>query len=104
MEAFQGSLDDLEGLGARVAGISADTFASQGAFAERNGITFPLLSDWPAFQTISTFGVGMEGSNVAQRTTFVFDADGVLRTVIDAPGDPTAHATGALAAVTEIVG
>ena len=104
MRAFQESLGELERLGARVAGISADTFASQGAFAETNGITFPLLSDWPDFKTIATFGVGREGSPTAQRATFVFDASGVLRAVVDDQRDMNAHPVGALAAVKEIAG
>jgi peroxiredoxin len=104
MRAFQQSIDELEGLGARVAGVSADTFASQGAFAEANGITFPLLSDWPDFATIAAFGVGREGSTIAQRATFVFDAEGVLQAVVDDPRDMNAHPAGALAAVKAIAG
>jgi peroxiredoxin len=104
MRAFQQSIDELEGLGARVAGISADTFASQGAFAEASGITFPLLSDWPNFKTIASFGVGRDGSTTAQRATFVFDSGGVLRAVVDDQRDLNAHPEGALAAVKEIAG
>ena len=104
MRAFRQSIDELEGLGARVAGVSADTFASQGAFAEANGITFPLLSDWPEFETIAAFGVGREGSTIAQRATFVFDADGVLQAEVDDARDMNAHPQGALAAVKAIAG
>ena len=104
MRAFQQSLGELEGLGARVAGISSDTFAAQGAFAEANGITFPLLSDWPDFKTIATFGVGREGSPTAMRATFVFDGEGVLRAVVDDQRDMNAHPAGALEAVKAIAG
>jgi peroxiredoxin len=104
MRAFQQSIDELKGLGARVAGISADTFASLGAFAEANGITFPLLSDWSDYQTIGTFGVERKGSPTAQRATFVFDAAGVLRAVVDDQRDMNAHPERALAAVKEIAG
>jgi peroxiredoxin len=104
MRGFQQNLAELESLGARVAGISSDTFASQGAFAEANGFTFPLLSDWPDLLTIDTFGVRREGAKVAQRATFVFDAAGVLTAVIDDQRDMNAHPQGALAAVKAIAG
>ena len=104
MRGFQSNIQELESLGARVMGVSADTFASLGGFAEKNGLTFPLLSDWPDFKTIATFGVQREGSTVAMRATFVFDAEGVLRAVIDDQRDMEAHPTGALAAVKELAG
>lgn len=104
MRGFQQNIEELESLGARVAGVSADTFASQGAFAEASGLTFQLLSDWPDLATIETFGVRREGAQVAQRATFIFDAGGVLRTVIDDPRDMNAHPAGALAAVKELAG
>ncbi len=104
MRAFQQNIEELESLGARVAGVSADTFASQGAFAEANGITFPLLSDWPNLETIDTFGVRREGAQSALRTTFVFDAAGKLVSVIDDQRDMNAHPTGALEAVKALTG
>jgi peroxiredoxin len=103
MRGFQSAIADFEALNARVAGVSADTFAAQGGFAEKNDITFQLLSDWPDLSTIETFGVRREGAQVAMRYTFVFDADGVLREVVDDQGDMNAHPTGALEAVKRIV-
>jgi peroxiredoxin len=103
MRAFQSALSDFEALNARVAGVSADTFAAQGAFAEKNDITFQLLSDWPDLKTIETFGVRREGAQVAMRTTHVFDTEGVLQRVIDDQRDMNAHAEGALEAVKKIV-
>jgi peroxiredoxin Q/BCP len=103
MRAFQSALSDFEDLNARVAGVSADTFAAQGAFAEQNNLTFQLLSDWPDLSTIQTFGVQREGAQVAMRTTFVFDTEGVLQAVIDDQRDMNVHAEGALEAVKRIV-
>ena len=40
-----------------------------------------------------------EGSDVARRVTFVFDAGGVVRAVIDEPREMQAHPDGALEAV-----
>ena len=104
MRGFQQRIEELETLGARVAGVSADTFASQGAFAEANDISFQLLSDWPDLSTIEAFGVRRDDAQVAQRTTFIFDADGVLKAVIDDQRDMNAHPEGALEAVKALVG
>ena len=104
MRGFQEAIGDLESLGARVAGVSSDTFAALGAFAEQNGIQFPLLSDWPQYQTIQAFGIGREGSPTASRATFIFDAQGVLRAVVDDQRDMNAHPQGALKIVRELAG
>jgi peroxiredoxin len=79
--------------------VSADTWATNRAFAEADGLEFPLLSDWPDGQAIAAFGVGRAGSSTAARVTFVFDTGGVVRAIIDAAGDVEAHAIGALEAV-----
>ena len=99
MEGFQARLGDLTALGARVAGVSADTWATQGAFAEAIGAEFPLLSDWPNYNTIAAFGVGMERGPTAMRVTFVFDAEGVLAERFEEQGDMDAHPAFALDAV-----
>ena len=104
MQGFQRIREQLEDLGAQVVGVSTDTWASQGAFAEKNGIEFPLLSDWPDYKTIGAFGVQREGSSVATRATFVFDAGGVVRAVIDDQRNMQAHPDGALEAVKELAG
>lgn len=104
MRGFQQAKAELEGLGARVVGVSADTAPAQGAFAEANGIEFSLLSDWPENQTMRAFGADSDGGPTAVRVTFVFDADGVLRAVIDDASNMQAHPDGALAAVREIAG
>ena len=74
MRGFQQNIEELESLGARVAGVSADTFAAQGGFAESLGLTFELLSDWPDLATIDAFGVRREEAQVAQRALFPIEA------------------------------
>ncbi len=86
-------------MGARVVGVSADTWATQGAFSRELGLEFPLLSDWPDRETIASFGVAREGGPTARRVTFVFDAEGVLRSVIDDEREMQAHPDGAVEAV-----
>lgn len=102
MQGFQEIHEELEALGARVVGVSADTFAANGAFAEKNGFEFPLLSDWPENKTLEAFGVKREGMPVAARTTFIFDAELVIRAVVDDQRDMPAHSAGALEAVKEL--
>jgi len=99
MEAFQRRHAELVDLGARVVGVSADTWATQGAFSSELELEFPLLSDWPNYETIAAFGVGRETGPTARRVTFVFDTGGVLRQVIDDASDMAAHAEGAIAAL-----
>ena len=98
---------ELTSLGARVAGVSTDTWAANMGFAQANGFEFPLLSDWPENKTIAAFGVQREHATTAaptaMRATFIFDAEGVVRAVIDDPGDMHAHPAGAVKAVRALV-
>lgn len=61
-----------------VLGISADSPFSHNAFVEARKIPFPLLSDIHR-SVIRQYGVLDEDRNVAWRSTFVVDRDGVLR-------------------------
>lgn len=69
-------------MGGTVAAIAVTATFSQNAFAERFGITFPLLSDWGG-RTAEAYGVrydvwkGHEG--LAKRSVFVIDRGGVIR-------------------------
>ena len=58
--------------------ISADSPHSHREYAKRLGASFPLLSD--IHRTVcKQYGVWEEGRNVAYRSSFVIDAEGVLR-------------------------
>jgi peroxiredoxin (alkyl hydroperoxide reductase subunit C) len=59
-------------------GISADSRFSHIAFTKAQGFTFPLLSDIHR-KTIRDYDVLDEERNVAWRSTYVIDRDGVLR-------------------------
>ena len=64
--------------GAEVLGISADSHFCHQAFAETRGVAIPLLSD--IHRTVMrAYGVHDEERNVAFRSTFIVDKDGVLR-------------------------
>ncbi|MHA2020374.1 MAG: redoxin domain-containing protein [Candidatus Thorarchaeota archaeon] len=76
---FRDALADYNDLGANVIGISVDGIFSHAAFKEKNGIQFPLLSDWEK-TVIRAYGVvhpdlaGMR--EVAKRAVFVVGVDG----------------------------
>ena len=68
--------------GASVLGISVDSPFSNSAFAEANGISFPLLSDVHR-EAVNAYGVALAdfvipGYTVAQRSVFVVEVDGSI--------------------------
>ena len=81
MCTFSDMLTELNKINATVIGISADSPFSNGAFAEQNGINFPLLSDYDR-NTIKDYGVelddfaGMQGYTAAQRSVFIVNEEG----------------------------
>ena len=46
MKALQQNLTKLEGSDTQVLGVSMDSPFSNFAFAQQNGVTFPILGDW----------------------------------------------------------
>jgi alkyl hydroperoxide reductase subunit AhpC len=61
-----------------VLAISGDSPFCHRAFAEAQGFPFPLLSDVHR-RVMSAYGVLDEDRNVAYRSTFIVDRDGILR-------------------------
>jgi mycoredoxin-dependent peroxiredoxin len=60
--------------------ISCDPRFTLRAFADQDGLTFPLLSDfWPHGAVSSAFGVFDAERGCSRRSTFILDRDGVLR-------------------------
>jgi peroxiredoxin len=90
MCTFRDSLSALNNLDAQVLGISVDAPFSNGAFAEKNSLTFPLLSDYNR-ETVNAYGValhdfaGMKGYTAAQRSVFVIDREGMVKYAWIAP-------------------
>ena len=80
---FRDSLDSLQAAGYAVLGISPDKPAKLAKFRERDGVTFPLLSD-PEKETLTAYGAfgekTMYGKKVTGviRSTFVVDPDGKI--------------------------
>lgn len=60
--------------------VSVDSPFSLRVFAEREGLEYPLLSDfWPHGETSRAYGVFDEEKGCAVRGTFVIDKQGVVR-------------------------
>ena len=77
-------LADLNDLDANVVAITCDTPFANGAWSKQNGFGFPVLSDfWPHGETCQAYGAFNEATGSANRVTFVLDADGVIRGIID---------------------
>ena len=66
---------EFQRAGAEVFGISADTQASHERFRTKYSLPFTLLAD-PEHKLAEPYGVGREGKNSYERSTFVIDADG----------------------------
>jgi len=78
---FRDSLDALKASGIAVIGISPDAPAKLAKFVERDGLTFPLLSD-PGHAVLEEYGAWGEKSLYGKtvigviRSTVVVDAEG----------------------------
>ena len=82
--------------------MSVDPFPSQGAFAKELALPFPLLSDWPRYQTCRAYGVWRDDRPVPSRVTYVIDKGGTIRAVIESETDMEVHAREALRVLREL--
>lgn len=92
---FRDNLSSLAAAGYAVLGVSPDEVADIRAFADAEGLTFPLLADTDA-ATARAWGawgektVGDRTFEGVIRSTFVLDADGVVQRA-EYGVDPTGH-------------
>lgn len=84
--------------GAARLGISADPVDRQAAFADKEGLDYPLLSD-PDRSIARAFGVKRPGPLFNRRATFVIDTDRTVLEVIASETNMHTHADAALAAL-----
>ncbi|MDV3278648.1 MAG: peroxiredoxin [Nitrososphaerales archaeon] len=81
MCTFRDMFDELQKLNAAVVGVSVNDPFSNKAFAEKNGLQFPLLCDFKR-EVTQSYGVlwndlsGVKGYNVANRAIFVLNDKG----------------------------
>lgn len=81
---FRDSLAELNGLDATVLGVSVDGPFANVAFAEKNKLTFPVLSDYlreatRAYDVALDDFAGMVGYTASNRAVYVVDKEGVIR-------------------------
>lgn len=71
----------LEGADTQVLGVSIDSPFANHAFAQQNGITFPILGDMNAtairdYGLLKEYTIGGVKINSARRATFLIDKEG----------------------------
>jgi glutaredoxin-dependent peroxiredoxin len=76
-------LPKYESLDTQVLGVSVDVLGASKAFAEKLGLTYPLLSDFSR-DTVKKYGVMYDDPNdarfrMAKRAYFVIDKQGIIR-------------------------
>jgi len=96
MKSFQANIDKLEASDTQVLGVSMDSPFANHAFAEQNGVKFPLLADptgaaTKAYGLEQSFKIGGVDVASARRATFLIDKDGKIEeTQVDKDAvDPT---------------
>ena len=83
---FRDSMARLIDLNAQVVGVSVNDPFSNKAFAEKNRLPFPILSDYKR-EVTKTYGLelpnfaGLDGYTVAKRSIFILDQKGIIRYV-----------------------
>lgn len=84
---LQAGLPELDAAGVRLLAVSCDPMFALRAWAEQDGYTFGLLSDfWPHGRAARAFGVFDDGQGFARRGSFLLDAAGVVRWSLVHPG------------------
>jgi peroxiredoxin len=76
-------LPKYESLDTQVLGVSVDVLGALQAWAEKLGLTYPLLSDFSR-ETVKKYGVMIDNPNsayyrMAERSYFIIDKQGVIR-------------------------
>jgi len=93
--AFRDEWQRLSASGAQVLGLSLDSVESHAAFKRKHALPFPLLSD-PEGHVLRAYGVTRNAKGYASRTTFIIDAQGIIRRIFPEV-DPAVHVKDVLA-------
>lgn len=94
MCTLRDSMSQLKELGAKIYGISTDTFFALKAWGDQQRLEFPLLSDYNkeairAYDVVNPDMVGLK--NIARRAVIVIDKGGIIRyreALADARNEP----------------
>jgi peroxiredoxin len=84
MFSFRDSMARLIGLKAQVIGISVNDPFTNKAFAQKNKLPFPVLSDYnrevtKVYNLEEPDFAGLRGYSVARRSIFLLDSKGIIR-------------------------
>ncbi len=82
MCTFRDSASEMNKVSAQVFGITVDTFFALKAWADKDGLTYPLLSDFNkdvirAYGVVNPDMIGLK--DISKRAVFVIDTAGVVR-------------------------
>jgi len=90
LTGFRDRLGDFETDDTTLVAVSCDPLYSQRAFADRDGIFFPLLADyWPHGAVASAYGVFDDEQGCPTRSSFVIGKDGLIAwSMHNEPGEP----------------
>jgi len=90
--AIRDSLAALNDLDAGVVVITCHAVPVAKKWSDENGFTFPVLADfWPHGTVAKEYGAFNDAVGVANRMSFVLDANGVVRTIINSGSLGTAR-------------
>ncbi len=86
LTGIRARLDEFITFDTEVLAISCDALASIRAFADADGLNFPLLSDfWPHGAVSRAYGVFDETRGCPRRSSYVVDREGVVRWAVHNP-------------------
>ncbi len=86
------NLTQLKSLDANVVVITVDSFFTNGRWAESEGIEYPVLSDyWPHGATAKAYDTFNEALGCADRTTYILDEAGIIRSALSSQDLGTAR-------------
>ncbi len=78
--AIRDELPAFQNDAVQVLSVSVDSVMAHRVFADTEGLTYPMLSDfWPHGAVAKAYGVFDEERGVALRSTFIIDRDGIVR-------------------------
>lgn len=89
MSGVRQRLDEFMTFETEVLAVSCDSIFALRAFADADGLNFPLLADyWPHGEVARAYGVFDETKGMAQRSSYVIGKDGSVHWAVhNAPGD-----------------
>jgi mycoredoxin-dependent peroxiredoxin len=87
MAGIRDRLEEFLTFDTEVLAISCDPVYALRAFADSDGLNFPLLSDfWPHGEVTRAYGVFDEARGCPLRSSYVVDKDGVVRWAVHNEG------------------